>query len=138
MDNKEEEKFLQEPNLIHFATIGKEGFPHVTPLWFKYEDGIFYVSTVAQRQKGKNLERNKKIGFSIVAENDPYKVVVGSGSAEVEDDPEWELIRELAIKYRGEKDGNAYADGLLETEKPSGQKRIVVKIKPQWLRSWSW
>ena len=45
------EEFLAgEPNLI-FATIRKDGRPQLSPVWFVWRDGAFFISTTKATAK---------------------------------------------------------------------------------------
>ncbi len=45
--------FLKEPNYMVIATVGKDGSPHQTLVWFDYQDGQFKISTTTSRMKYK-------------------------------------------------------------------------------------
>lgn len=136
MDPKQLAKFLRQANLMIVATVTSGGYPHLTPVWFKFENGVFYFSTTKERQKGKNLARNKKVGFAIAPSELSYKAVVGFGDGEIKDDPEGNLLIELGRKYLPSEKANKYTKGILEAETGKAH-RIIVKIKPIWLRSWA-
>ena len=36
---------------MRLGTVGKDGFPQVTPVWFLYEDGVFYITTAGDGSK---------------------------------------------------------------------------------------
>lgn len=47
---------LQAPGTAVLATIGKDGLPQVTALWWLLEDGVIKISISSARQKLKNLQ----------------------------------------------------------------------------------
>src|SRR3989304_5857441 len=124
--------FLSEPHILDIATVTPEGFPHVTPVWFDWDGHVFRISTTKERKKARNLEKNRKAGFSIATSSLPYKAVVGYGSVEVEPDPEGHFIRKMCHKYLP----SEKADGYFETLKNMGGNRVVIKLKPTWMSSW--
>lgn len=136
MDSEQLAKFLAQANLLIVATINPEGYPHLTPVWYKFDDGVFYFSTTAERKKGRNLAKNKKVGFAIAPSELSYKAVVGYGDAEIIEDPKGELLIELGRKYLPPEKADNYTKGILEAEIGKAH-RIIVKIKPKWLQSWS-
>jgi proteasome accessory factor C len=50
--------FLDEEKVVVCATNGKDGFPHLMPLWYVVRDGELWAWTFAKSQKVKNLERD--------------------------------------------------------------------------------
>lgn len=49
----------------HLATMDRDGYPHVTPLWFVWEDGAFYMTSIADRPHLKRLSHNARAGLCI-------------------------------------------------------------------------
>ena len=75
---------------------------------------------------------NNKAGFSIAPEELPYKAAVGYGTVEIEDDPEWKLIRKLCQKYLPPEKADEYFERL----KQMGGNRVILKLTPMWMTSW--
>ncbi|HUA46071.1 MAG TPA: pyridoxamine 5'-phosphate oxidase family protein [Solirubrobacteraceae bacterium] len=50
------------------ATIDRDGFPHVTPLWFIWADGTFYLTSIADRPHPRRLEANPRAGICVDVE----------------------------------------------------------------------
>lgn len=50
------------------ATLDRDGFPHVTPLWFVWADDAFYMTSSADRQHLRRLRRNPRAGLCIDVE----------------------------------------------------------------------
>ena len=53
--------FFAESMTLQVATIGKDGFPHVAPMWFVVEDNRVVFRSFSKSQKIVNLERNPKL-----------------------------------------------------------------------------
>src|SRR5204863_283468 len=72
------------PRLAHFATVSGGGRPRVRPLWYAYEDGVFYFTTRLQaRYTGADLTAGSSVAVSIGSEDRPYRAVLAPGPAEV-------------------------------------------------------
>lgn len=59
--------FLAQPLLMRLATIGADGYPQVTPVWY-WCDPVkqrLYVSTESQRIKFRNIQRDPRVGVAI-------------------------------------------------------------------------
>ncbi len=49
--------FLEYERTVTCATIGRDGFAHLMPLWYVVRDGQLWSWTFAKSQKVRNLER---------------------------------------------------------------------------------
>lgn len=58
MPDEELDSFLAEERVVTVATIGPNGRPHLTPLWFVPDGTVLSGWTFARSQKAKNLERD--------------------------------------------------------------------------------
>jgi PPOX class probable F420-dependent enzyme len=62
--------FLDEERTVICATIGRDGFPHLMPLWYVVRDGELWSWTFAKSQKVRNLERDPRATLQIEAGTD--------------------------------------------------------------------
>jgi PPOX class probable F420-dependent enzyme len=58
LSDEEVAEFLGEQRIVTCATNGRDGFPHLMPLWYVLRDGELWSWTYAKSQKVKNLERD--------------------------------------------------------------------------------
>ena len=56
---------LDERRISTLTTFSADGLPHVTAVWFLYEDGALYVATSVQTSKGRNLQRDPRAALCI-------------------------------------------------------------------------
>ena len=117
-------KFVNGIVFGKLATIHKDGTPHVTPVWFRYENGKFLFNTAEGRVKLKNIIRDKRVALLM---DDEYKYVLIEGRARVakERDP-LDDIETLAIRYVGEKQGKRQFRDYFSKE-----KRVSIEIDPE-------
>lgn len=59
--------FLAEERTVVCATIGRDGFPHLMPLWFVVRDGQLWAWTFAKSQKVRNIERDPRATLQVEA-----------------------------------------------------------------------
>jgi F420H(2)-dependent biliverdin reductase len=122
LDEKVSE-FVRRPLFAKIATVKKNGAPHVTPIWFMHQDGVFIVNAKADRLKVKNLEREPRVALLI---DDAYQYVLVQGRAEFAKDRDaQEDIKSLAIRYLGRDKGERDAREIY-----SKQKRVTIVITP--------
>lgn len=110
---------LTEAPVATLATIGSDGRPQLSAVWFLYEDGQFRVSLNTERQKTKNLRRNPAVNLFIL---DPggYRYLEVRGDAGLVPDDDYQFADRVGAKYGG-------AD--LRQMDGSGGTRVVVTIE---------
>lgn len=122
-DSKAEE-FLGGKHFAKVATVKKDGSPHVTPIWYMYEDGRLYINTTTDRVKYYNIRRDPRVSL-LVDDGYPYVIVEGKGRIANERDPKKD-IETLAIRYTGEEAGRKSA-----RERFWKMDRITIEIVPE-------
>jgi PPOX class probable F420-dependent enzyme len=102
------------------ATIGPDGRPQVSAVWFLFEDDQLKVSLNTSRQKTKNLQQNPAVTLFLL---DPggMRYLEVRGDAEIEPDDDYEFADRVGAKYGG-------AD-LRQMDGP-GETRVVVNVQP--------
>ena len=59
--------FLEESRTVTCATIGRDGRPHLMPLWYVLRAGELWAWTYAKSQKVRNLERDPRCTLQVEA-----------------------------------------------------------------------
>jgi PPOX class probable F420-dependent enzyme len=59
--------FLDAERVMACATIGRDGFPHVMPLWYVVRSGEVWAWTFAKSQKVRNLELDPRATLQVEA-----------------------------------------------------------------------
>jgi PPOX class probable F420-dependent enzyme len=67
------EDLLTTPALAHVATIGPDGAPQVTPVWFDWDGARLLLALAPDRQKMRNLRRDPRLAVSIVDPANAYR-----------------------------------------------------------------
>jgi len=122
MEQKAENLF-KDKNLVFIATIMKDGSPQLSPVWADYEDGYIFVNTAEGRLKHKNVLRDPRIAISVTSQNNPLDMTTVRGQVvEIIPDYDYVHINKLTKKYMGVEN---------YPFRQEGEKRIVLKIKPE-------
>ena len=79
MTHEEMNAYLDETHIAHLATLRRDGSPHVTPLWYRYDKGILYMITEGSLMKARNIRRDSRVAVSISTDQEPYKYVLYRG-----------------------------------------------------------
>jgi PPOX class probable F420-dependent enzyme len=93
MSEEEISDFLSGGHTLQVATIGAGGFPHLAPMWYRFEDGKIVFRSFTKSQKIVNLVRNPKITV-LVEDGDSYDMLRGvmiNGTATLISDPDYVL-----------------------------------------------
>ena len=67
MSADEVRAFLDGERTVTCATIGRDGRPHLMPLWYVVRDGELWAWTYAKSQKVRNLERDPRCTLQVEA-----------------------------------------------------------------------
>lgn len=103
MTAEEVTAFLNETSILQVATIGRDGSPHLAPMWFVMEGDRIVFRSFTRSQKIVNLRRDPRL--TVLAEDgDAYAELRGvmiNGEARLVDDPAYvlEVYGRLAAKY---------------------------------------
>lgn len=112
---------LLDAQFATMGTIGRDGRPHLSEVWFLHEDGQLKVSLHVGRQKTKNLRRNPAVSLFVLDVQNPLRYLEVRGDASVDDDDGYAFADRIGAKYGGvdlrEMDGD-------------DQRRVVVTIDP--------
>ena len=124
--------FLTEPRLCHFATVDAHGDVRVRPLWYLWQDGVFWFTTLGEsRHTGRDLKVHPSVAVSVASEERPYRAVVAHGRPEVLD-KDLDMLLAIATRY-GEEQGRAFARQAL-----TQRDRVILRMKPADLVSWDY
>jgi PPOX class probable F420-dependent enzyme len=110
------------------ATLGHDGYPHVTALWFLFDDdGTLKLSLNTARQKVKNLNRHPECTLFLLDPATPYRTLEVRARATITPDTDYTFANKLGAKYGGV--------DLRANDRP-GETRVVVVLQPVKVNTW--
>lgn len=119
---------LLKADVATLATIGQDGYPQVTAIWFLFdEDGVLKLSLNTTRQKTKNLQAHPECTLFILDRANPYRTLEIRARAEITPDPEYTFAQKVGAKYGGV--------DLRNNDRP-GETRVVVALRPIKVNVW--
>ena len=121
----ESHRDLLEAEFGTLATVGEDGFPHLSEVWFLADGDQIALSLNTARQKVKNLENEPACTLLVLDLENPYRYVEVRGRANLEPDDDLEFARRVGAKYGAD---------LREHDRP-GELRVVVRIAPVRVRA---
>jgi PPOX class probable F420-dependent enzyme len=117
---------LLEASVATLATLGRDGRPQLSEVWFLADDDVVRLSLNTTRQKAKNLRQRPACSLLILDLANPYRYLEIRADAEIEPDPDYAFADRLGAKYDDDPRGH---DG-------PGESRVVVTLRPHRVRAW--
>ena len=130
------ERFLRGRHVCVLTTIGADGMPLQTPVWYLYRDGRLYVRTNSLSAKVRNICRDPRVSLCVQDEHPPYRGVTVTGRAEVlADEPE--ISAKMSRHYLGAIAGFLYMR-LRSRAQIEGDPDTILVIVPNGKRGWDY
>ena len=103
------------------STVGADGYPQVTALWFlQDDDGVVKLSLNTARQKVKNLREHPECTLFIIDSTNPLRTLEIRANTEITPDPDYIIA---------DKVGRKYGVDVRNFDQP-GAQRVVVTLHP--------
>lgn len=140
MTPDEVQAYLAEQKVINVASIGPNGRPHLTALWYYPYEGGVATWTYGASQKAKNLRRLPEATV-LIESGDSYDQLRGlSFEADVElvDDTDQvtTMGTALMMRYSGVEPGAPVPDELRTLVERQAPKRVGLILRPTKIASW--
>lgn len=136
MSDREIWDFIGSRKSMQVATLGRDGAPHLTTLWFAIVDGKLVFETFTRSQKIRNLERDPRIAvlFEDGLDYGELRGVSINGRAELVGEPERVHVLARAVMRRNQP---ALSDAQVDqASKLMSRKRTAVVVHPETIVSW--
>jgi PPOX class probable F420-dependent enzyme len=138
MSDAEVGAFLREQRVVAVASNGRDGFPHLMPLWYTVRgERDVWVWTYAASQKVRNLERDPRATLSVEG-GETYQELRGvmlRAQAEIERDRELveALGSEIYSRYLGP---DGLSADVAQTIAHQSSKRVGIRFAELGRASW--
>src|ERR1700712_4966154 len=113
---------LSAPGTAALATIGADGTPQVTAIWYFLEDGKVKISLSSARQKLKNLQQRPTATFFVIDPQNPMRTIEIRAGVELAPDPDLAFGDRVVAHY-----GNPF--DMRDIDQP-GDLRWVATLNP--------
>jgi PPOX class probable F420-dependent enzyme len=113
---------LTEPHFGVLATIGGDGLPQQTVVWYELQGDEIMMNTRRGRAKDRNMLRDPRVSLCVL---DGYRAVTLVGRVTLDDDQDTAHrdIMRLAIRYDGAEDAARRPDRF------AGQTRVTLRLR---------
>jgi PPOX class probable F420-dependent enzyme len=136
MTSDEVAAFLDEQRTVTCATLGRDGWPHLMPLWYVVRAGELWSWTYAKSQKVRNLERDARSTLQVESGEsyDQLRGVMFKCDAVVHRDFDAvaALGEEIAVRYGGA-DLDDAARAYVHRQ---AAKRVALQFRPRSSATW--
>ncbi|ETB36098.1 pyridoxamine 5'-phosphate oxidase [Mycobacterium avium subsp. hominissuis 10-5606] len=95
---------IEAPGIASLSTIGPDGYPQVTALWYLADGDTVKTSLMTSRQKYKNVVAHPKATLFIIDPTNPFRTLELRADAAIEDDPDLELFDRIVRHYNQDPD----------------------------------
>jgi len=102
------------------GTVGPDGRPQLSEVWFLADGDTVAVSLNTTRQKTKNLLANPAVSLFLLDLAVPYRYLEIRGDAEITPDDDYSFADRVGAKYQA---------NLRDRDRP-GERRVVVTVRP--------
>jgi nitroimidazol reductase NimA-like FMN-containing flavoprotein (pyridoxamine 5'-phosphate oxidase superfamily) len=119
------ESFLKQPLIARLGTINEDGTIHLTPIFFRYENGEIILGTQQVSRRVRNIQRNPNVTLLIDDTTGPFRAALIYGKATLEYDNVIEKRTTIFEKYGPPEQAYKKAEGLCN-KWPS----VVIRVKP--------
>ena len=113
---------LQAPLTATLSTVGKDGFPQVTALWYLFEDGQLKLTLNDSRQKFKNIVAHPQATLFILDPQNPMHAIEVRAKLTVKPDTDLSFAERVVAHY-----GNPFK--ISDIDGPDS-KRFEVVFEP--------
>jgi len=110
---------LNTPTAI-LSTLGPDGRPQTTAIWFLHEEGRIRISLNKTRQKYKNIVRDPRVSFFILDPANPQRSLEIRGEVEIADDSDYVAAARVGAKYGAD----------LRSFDAPGSSRVILTLNP--------
>ena len=135
MTTAEVDEFLAAERTCRVATTGRDGRPHVVPLWFVWDSGALWLSSVVRSQRWTDLMRDPRVAVVVDAGVEYTELRGVELSGEVV--PVGEIPRAGAPDRVLDQVEQLFADKYTRGVKvPADGRHAWLKLAPEKLVSW--
>jgi len=119
---------LARPLVAVLATYRRDGGVLLSPVWHRWRDGGFDVATNGDDVKARHLRNDPRASILVYEHTPPYRGIELRCEPRLLTDDAADVAREIAVRYLGTEEGEAYAAG--------GSDDLVIRLEPGTLRAW--
>jgi len=135
-------RYLSQPLIAKIATTNLDGTPQLSPVWFIYENEVFYISTYEKALKVRNIKRDNRVALLIDSTDGGIKLkgVLVKGIARLIYGDECKKIeKKIYDKYlTSEITSKDEVARMFKQEALSSPDSVCIEVRPLKITSWDY
>lgn len=136
MTPEEVAAFLVEERTVICATNGRDGFPHLMPLWFVVRGDDVWAWTYAKSQKVRNLERDPRATLQVEAGREYGELRGVMLRTDVTIHRDTEVVAAFGLALYERYGGGQLSDGVREMVHAQAPKRVLLQFRERSRATW--
>lgn len=131
LTERERSDLLCSAVLGRLATLDRDGYPHVTPIWFHWDGEAVRMTSLEDKPHVHRLRNDARVGFVVDIEDEersdgerPNRQVRITGDAVLVSDEGGDWTRSITLKYLAGLSAEARAEAR------AAQSRVVIELRP--------
>ena len=128
--------FLAEERTLVCATNGRDGFPHLMPLWYVVRDGRLWAWTFAKSQKVRNLERDPRATLQVEAGDDYPQLRGVMLKCDVTIHRDTDLVASFGLQLFERYGSGELGDGVRAMVLAQAPKRVALEFVERSRATW--
>ena len=119
-------EFLRPARIAVLATVGSDGTPQVTPVWYGYKDGRLAVAANENSAKVRNLRRDPRLSVCVYEGERGAEYVALYGRADLaHGDGVWPQVRAIVERYESPENVDEYMRELM------AERFAIITLAPE-------
>ena len=136
MTSEEVAAFFDEQRVVVCATNGRDGFPHLMPLWYVVRDGELWAWTFAKSQKVRNLERDARATLQVEAGEEYHELRGVMLKVDVEVIRDTDRVRDLGLEIFARYTGGDVSGDVRAMVEKQATKRVAMRFAERERATW--
>ena len=125
-NHHEIETFLKKPLIARLSSHNEDGTIHMTPVYYLFENGEFWLGTQVRSRKVQNIQRDQRVTLLIDQYEPVLQAVLAYGEAALDyDDVVSKRIRILERYYESPAQARAFAERLARA-----WQTVIIHVRP--------
>ncbi len=136
MSSQELDSFLAHQRVVICASNGRDGWPHLMPLWYLVRDREIWAWTYSKSQKVRNLERDPRATLQL-EDGEQYHELQGvmiEAETVIHRDPD--VVAEFGAQLFQRYGSAGGGPEVLEVVRAQAAKRVALRFLPRRIVTW--
>ena len=126
LNDQELEQFLARPLLARFGTHNEDGTIHIAPLYYLYDQGVFWFGTQEVSRKIRNIRRDERVTVMIDSPEPVLQSVLIYGTAQLDyDDLVTKRVRIVERYFDSPENASSFVERLTKA-----WKTVIIRVQP--------